>query len=146
MNPELLTLLNTALELEHAAAIQYFTHAQLLSGPGCEPLIARLEDSAKDEQAHAAKLRTLIGDYLLAVPSMGVAGTRTAGGLLDILQTNLTSEREAIVQYQKILDWLHKALAENNANGLPYHTLEHDIRHLLMEEQEHVAELARLLR
>jgi len=48
----LVEMLNDALELEHAARIQYLAHAQEIIGINAEPIVARLEEIADDEKKH----------------------------------------------------------------------------------------------
>lgn len=135
-------LLNKALSMEYAAAIQYGIHTEQISGPNAEPLMARLKDDQHDEEKHADILRNLIGDFLLAVPGSTVAEIKDAKtDISDILNVNILTENEAIDTYLDILD----QLADDKDKLKPiYAKLEHDIRHILMEEQEHVAELERL--
>ena len=139
---EIIKLLNSALELEHAARIQYLSHAEIVDGLNAEPIIARLKEIAKDEEGHESKFRTLIGDYLGGVPSMGIAKTALAKTIKEILEVNLKAEKEAVAIYKKILEKINASKGE-----LPYEflKLEHDVRHVIMDEQEHIAELKILL-
>jgi bacterioferritin len=136
---ELLTMLNHALDLEHAAHIQYLSHAEIVDGDGAEAIIARLKEIAGDELEHQKKFRALIG-ALGGVPSMGMAPTKKAMTVKEILEQNLKDEKEAVDTYRKILE---KVKTEK----VKYYDflLEHDIRHILMEEQEHITELEMLL-
>ncbi len=139
---ELVKLLNQALEKEHAARIQYLAHAELIDGLNAEKLIERLKEIASDEAKHEGMFRTLIGDYLGGEPSMGLAPTQRAEKIGKILDVNIAGEKEAIDFYKKIYA---KVIA--NKEQLPYafETLEHEIRHIIIDEQEHVAELSILL-
>lgn len=139
---EITRLLNEALELEHAARIQYLSHAEIVDGLNAEPIIARLREIAKDEEEHEKKFRTLIGDFLGGVPSMGIAKTTPANTIKEILEVNLKAEKEAVDTYKKILEKIN-----TSKNELPYEflTLEHEVRHVIMDEQEHIAELKILL-
>ncbi|MEM3575320.1 MAG: ferritin-like domain-containing protein, partial [Candidatus Bathyarchaeia archaeon] len=65
---KILELLNHALELEHAAFVQYLSHAEIVDGINAEPIIGRLKEIADDERKHQEKFRTLIG-LLGGVPS-----------------------------------------------------------------------------
>ena len=98
-------------------------------------------DNADDENKHAAKLRSLISDFLLAEPTMDFAPTRKAAALSDILKTNIDTEREAVAIYRKIKDAVFAAKKD-----IPdaYDTLMFDINEILREEQEHISELVRL--
>ncbi|MBI5399504.1 ferritin-like domain-containing protein [Candidatus Saganbacteria bacterium] len=139
---ELIGMLNKGLELEHAARIQYLAHAELVKGIEAEPIIARLREIAGDEAKHEGIFRNLIGDYLFGEPSMGLAATHRAAETPGILEVNLKGEKDAIdfykIIYQKVID---------NKKSFPYEfeTLEHEIRHIIIDEQSHVAELLLLL-
>jgi len=139
---KVLEMLNKALELEHAARIQYLSHAELIDGLNAEPIIARLKEIAGDEEKHEGVFRNLIGDYLGGVPSMGIAKTHPAKTVKEILEVNLKNEREAVDFYLTILDEIRKG-----KDGLKYEyfTLEHGVRHVIQDEQEHIAELKVLL-
>lgn len=139
---ELVIMLNKALQLEHAARIQYLAHAEMIKGENAEKLIERIKEIAGDEEKHEAKFRNLIGSYLGGEPVMDLAPTHRADKLKPILEVNLKGEKEAIdfykTIYQKITD---------NKKELQYEfeTLEHEIRHVIIDEQEHVVELSLLL-
>ncbi|HID72779.1 TPA: hypothetical protein EYP38_02450 [Candidatus Micrarchaeota archaeon] len=139
---EIAKMLNKALELEHAAHVQYLSHAEALGGVGSEGVVARLKEIASDEAEHAEKFRTLIGAYLDDVPSMGIAKTRKARTLKDILRINMEDEKEAVRIYTSILDKIAK-----QRKSLPYEflRLEHELRHVIMDEQEHITELKALM-
>lgn len=139
---ELVNMLNKALELEHAAYVQYLSHAEIVDGLNCEPIIERLKEIASDEAKHQEIFRTLIGDYLGGVPSMGIAETKSAKTIQEILEVNLKDEKAAVDFYVQIL----KKIAQEKEN-LPYEylKLEHEVRYVIMDEQEHIAELKKLL-
>jgi bacterioferritin (cytochrome b1) len=128
------------LDLEHAAHIQYLSHAEIVEGEGAESIIARLKEIAGDELKHQEKFRALIG-ALGGVPSMGIAPTHAAKSLQEILEQNLKDEKEAVDTYRKIVQKL-------KTEKIEYYDflLEHEIRHILMEEQEHITELELLLK
>ena len=139
---ELTVMLNKALELEHAARIQYLTHAELVKGIDAEPVIARLKEIASDELKHEGKFRDLIANYLDGAPSMGMAKTHKAKDRTEILEVNLTDEKDAIEFYKSIY---RKAVENKDKLTDIFETLEHEIRHVIIEEQQHVAELSVLL-
>lgn len=139
---EIIEMLNKALELEHGARIQYLSHAEVVDGVNAEPIIARLKEIAEDEKKHEDKFRNLIGNYLGGVPSRNMSKTYPAATIKEILEVNLKAEKEAVETYRKILEKINSSKDE-----LPYEffVLEHDIRHIIMDEQEHIAELKLLL-
>jgi bacterioferritin (cytochrome b1) len=139
---QLIKMLNQALELEHAARIQYLAHAELVKGLSAESVIERLKEIASDEEKHEGKFRNMIGNYLEAEPSMGIAQTHKAKEINNILEVNLKDEKTAIDFYKTI----YNKIVENK-DSLPYvfETLEHEVRHIILDEQEHVTELSVLL-
>ena len=139
---ELVTMLNHALELEHAARIQYLAHAEIISGPGAEAVINRLTEIAADELKHEEIFRNLIGGYLGGEPSMGLAETHQAKDRKKILEVNLKGEKDAIDFYEKIYQ---KVIENKKALKYEFETLEHGIRHVILDEQEHIVELSLLL-
>ncbi|MBS7658566.1 MAG: ferritin-like domain-containing protein [Candidatus Bathyarchaeia archaeon] len=136
----ILKMLNHALELEHAAFIQYLSHAEIIDGENAEPIIARLKEIAEDEKKHQEQFRKLIG-ILGGIPSMSIAETHSAKNLKEILEQNLKDEKLAVDTYRKILEELKK----EKTQGYYDYILEHEIRHILMDEQEHITELELLL-
>jgi bacterioferritin (cytochrome b1) len=139
---ELVGMLNHALELEHAARIQYLAHAELVKGAGAEKVIERLKEIASDEQKHEEIFRELIGGYLGGEPVMSLAKTYEAKETKKILQVNLKGEKDAIDFYKKI----YQKVIDNKKNlQYEFETLEHGIRHVIIDEQEHVIELSLLL-
>jgi len=139
---ELIVMLNHALEMEHAARIQYLAHAELIKGIDAESIIARLKEIASDEAKHEDKFRDLIGNYLFGEPSMGIAQTHKAKETTQILEVNLKDEKVTIDFYKSI----YKKVIENKEKlQYIFETLEHEIRHVVIEEQQHVAELSILL-
>ncbi len=139
---ELVSLLNHALELEHAARIQYLAHAELIKGIEAEPVIERLKEIASDEAKHEEKFRNLIGSYLGGEPVMSLAETHKAGDTVKILEVNLKGEKDAIDFYKQIYN---KVLSNKDKLQYEAETLEHEIRHVILDEQEHVVELSLLL-
>jgi bacterioferritin (cytochrome b1) len=137
---KIIELINHGLELEHAAFVQYLSHAEIVDGIDAEPIIARLKEIANDEKGHQEKFRTLIGD-LGGIPSMDFTPRHPAKTIKQILEINLKDEKTAVDTYRKILQELKK----EKEQGYYDHLLEHEIRHILMEEQEHITELELLL-
>jgi bacterioferritin len=136
----ILKLLNHALELEHAAYAQYMSHAKIAEGLNAEPIVARLKEIAEDERKHQEVFRKLIG-VLGGVPSMKMAQIHQAKDVKEILEQNLKDEKDAVDTYRKILEEIRKG----GNQGYYDYLLEHEVRHVLMEEQEHISELELLL-
>jgi len=139
---ELIKMMNQALKLEHAARIQYLAHAEDIHGLYSESVIARLKEIASDEQKHEGMFRTMISDYLQGEVTMDLAPTHPAKGIDKILTVNLADEKNAIDFYKKI----YKKIIDNKAElQYEFETLEHELRHIIMDEQEHVVELTQLM-
>jgi bacterioferritin (cytochrome b1) len=136
---ELVKMLNQALELEHAARIQYLAHAEQVTTPA---VIARLKEIADDEKEHEDMFREMIGSYLEGVPTMGIAETHSVKTEKESLKVNLDDERHAIDVYTGIME---KLKAMNKELKYEYLQLEHSLRHIIMDEQEHIVELKLLL-
>lgn len=139
---QLVEMLNDALELEHAARIQYLAHAQEIIGINAEPVIARLKEIAEDEKKHEDMFRDIIGNYLGMTPTMCISETHCAKDTKEILQTNLKDEQHAHDFYEKIME---KIKGMKNDLKYEYYQLEHNIRHIIMDEEEHISELKVLL-
>lgn len=135
-DPRLAESLNRLLAKEHACAIRYATHAAFVTGPHVDAVTRRLQEIASDELEHAAKLRTRIC-ALGGVPTMEVDGRGRPGPLTlgEILQENISEEREAIGDYTRILEEIPPL------NVLLRRTLED----ILKDEQEHLEELTALI-
>ena len=139
---ELVDMLNHALELEHAARIQYLAHAELIKGINAEKVVERIKEIASDEAKHEGMFRNLIGNYLGAEPVMTLAETHKAKEVKKILEVNLKGEKDAIDFYKKIYQ---KVIDNKESFTYEFETLEHEIRHVIIDEQEHVTELSLLL-
>lgn len=139
---QLIEMFNNALELEHAARIQYLAHAEEIVGLNAEPIIARLKEIADDEKKHEELFRDIIGNYLGVTPSMCIAETHCAKTTKEILEINLKDERHAVDFYIKIMDELKDMKKELKYE---YYQIEHKLRHVIIDEQEHIAELKMLL-
>jgi bacterioferritin (cytochrome b1) len=138
----LVEMLNNALELEHAARIQYLAHAQEIIGINAEPIVARLKEIADDEKKHEDMFRDMIGNYLGMTPSMCIAETHCAENTKEILEINLKNERHAIDVYEKIMEKIKEMKKDLKYE---YYQLEHNIRHIIIDEEEHISELKVLL-
>lgn len=139
---ELVDMLNQALAMEYACYVQYLDHATKVKGLYAEKIIERLEELASDEAEHAEKLRTLISDYLDGETIMSLAEPKKAKEISAILKIDIQSEKQAIDLYKKI----YQKIIDNKDNfQYIFVKLEHEIRHIIMDEEEHIIELSTLL-
>jgi bacterioferritin (cytochrome b1) len=72
---------------------------------------------------------------------MGMAETHPAKTIDEILKVNIKDERHAVDVYKGILE---KANTMKNELTYEYFQIEHRIRHVILDEQEHIAELKKL--
>lgn len=142
INEELVTMLNQALRLEHAARIQYLAQAGLIKGLHSESIIERIKEIAGDEAKHEEKFRNLITNYLNGELAMEMAPTHKAKTIEEILKVNIQDEKTAIDFYKKIYA---KIIANKESFPYCFEALEHEVRHIILDEQEHVVELSALL-
>ncbi len=132
---KMVELLNKALSTEYQADLQYLTHAAVIQGINAEPVIARLKEIAKDEEKHAEMLRDRIANGLGGIPTMDVAKRFMETDIEKVLRLNLKFELEAIELYRGIQAQIPRGEL----------LLEHEVRHIIQDEMEHVEELKLLL-
>jgi len=126
--------LNNALVQEHACAIRYMTHAEMVTGLSAESVSARLKEIAGDEWMHAQKLRERI-TALGGAPAVEVGEVQVAKDIDEILKVNIREEKDALVMYQEILKMIPK---------LELLRLYETIEDIIQDEEEHLEELSRL--
>ena len=73
---------------------------------------------------------------------MSLAPTHKANKTIEILDVNLKGEKEAIDFYKQIYK---KVMDNKDAFPYEFETLEHTVRHVIVDEQEHVTELSLLM-
>jgi len=138
---KLLELLNKALELEHQAEAQYLSHATLVSGECADAITERLKEIAGDEHKHAEMFRECI-EIMNGTPSISMAEGHPAANNTQILKVNLKDERYAVDFYRTIVEELQKSRAELRYE---HEFIEHKLRHVIIDEEEHALELRTLL-
>ena len=138
---KLIELLNQGLELEHQAEAQYLSHATLLSGETADALTDRLVEIAGDEHKHADMFRKCI-EILDGTPSIKMHPGHPARTNGEILGVNLKDERGAVDFYRTIIAELQGCRTELKYE---YEYVEHKLRHIIMDEEEHALELRTLL-
>jgi rubrerythrin len=72
---------------------------------------------------------------------MGMAETHPAKTIDKILEVNIKDEMHAVDVYKRILE---KVNTIKNELKYEYLQIEHKLRHIIMDEQEHIAELSLL--
>ena len=132
---KLVELLNTDLELEYSAAIQYINHAAVMTGAAYGDIIRELKVHANEEIQHAMTLSDQI-DYLGGCPSVNVGKIQTSKDNEEMLRQDLDGEEGAIKRYKVRIE---------QAEQLKEFALAQQLRNILATEQEHAMDLRQAL-
>lgn len=132
---KLIDLLNSDLELEYSAAIQYINHAAVMTGAAYGDIIKELKIHANEEIQHAMTLADQI-DYLEGAPSINVGKIRTSKQNEEMLQQDLEGEEDAIKRYKMRIE---------QAEQLKEFALAQQLRNILAVEQEHAMDIKQAL-
>jgi len=136
MNRErLIELLNEDLSREYQAIIAYVNYSQVLKGAAYMNIAAELEQHAAEELSHALIISGQI-DYLNGMPTVVPKPVKTSEKAEDMLRFDLENESETIRQYRRRL---------KQADELGEFALAESIREILVQEQEHLTDLATAL-
>lgn len=130
----MLQLLNMDLELEYSSAIQYITHASLITtAPAYEVVSREITMDALEEMLHAIVLAGQI-THLGGCPSTKVAQVYIPGNGTEMLAHDLNDEVDAIWRYSRRIQ---------QAEQLKAYDLAEDLRSILAMEQEHMLDFER---
>ena len=132
---ELAKLLNEDLAREYQAIIAYVNYSQVLKGAAYMNIAAELEKHAAEELSHALIISGQI-DYLNGMPTVVPKPVKTSEKAEDMLRFDLENESETIRQYRRRL---------KQADELGEFALAESIREILVQEQEHLTDLATAL-
>jgi bacterioferritin len=131
----LIDLLNEDLSREYQAIIAYVNYSQVLKGAAYMNIAAELEKHAAEELSHALIISGQI-DYLNGMPTVTPKPVKTSEKAEDMLRFDLDNESETIRQYRRRL---------KQAEELSEFALAESIRQILVDEQEHLTDLATAL-
>jgi len=131
----LIELLNDDLSREYQAIIAYVNYSQVLKGAAYMNIAAELEKHAAEELNHALIISGQI-DYLNGMPTVTPKPVKTSEKAEDMLRFDLDNEAETIRQYRRRL---------KQAEELSEFALAESIRGILVNEQEHLTDLATAL-
>ena len=132
---ELIRLLNEDPAREYQAIIAYVVYSQVLKGAQYMSIAQELETHAAEELQHASIISKQI-DYLGGVPAVVPLSVRTSEDPEQMLRFDLENEVETVRNYRARVRQC-EALSE-------YAVAEH-IREILVQEQEHLIDLATAL-
>src|SRR6266478_20511 len=128
-------LLNEDLAREYQAIIAYVVYSQVLKGAEYMAIAKELEGHAKQELEHALIIAKQI-DYLGGVPVTAPKPVQISDDPRALLRFDLENERETILNYRKRV---------READALGEYALTEQIRQILVQEQEHLIDLATAL-
>jgi len=131
----LIELLNEDLSREYQAIIAYVNYSQVLKGPEYMQIAKELETHAGEELSHALKVAKQI-DYLGGMPSVTPQPVKTSEKATDMLKFDLENERVTIANYRRRV---------KQAEELGEYAISETLREILVEEQDHLSELATAL-
>ena len=132
---QLIEGLNEDLSREYQAIIAYVNYSQVLTGAAYMSIAAQLEIHAAQELSHALQIAKAI-DYLGGMPSVTPKLVKTSEKAEDMLRLDLDNERETIREYRRRV---------KQADLLNEFAIAEAIRGILVEEQDHLSDLATAL-
>jgi bacterioferritin len=131
----LIELLNEDLSREYQAIIAYVNYSQVLKGAEYMQIARELESHASEELSHALKVAKQI-DYLGGMPSVTPVAVKTSEKATDMLKFDLENERVTIAHYRRRV---------KQADELGEFALSEVLREILVQEQDHLIDLATAL-
>jgi bacterioferritin len=132
---QLIKLLNEDLSREYQAIIAYVNYSQVLKGAQYMKIAAELEKHAGEELDHALKIAKQV-DYLGGMPSVTPVPVKTSDKNEDMLKFDLENERVTIANYRRRV---------KQADEMGEFALSEVLREILVQEQDHLIELATAL-
>jgi bacterioferritin len=131
----LIDALNEDLSREYQAIIAYVNYSQVLKGAAYMAIADELALHAKEELDHALQVANHI-DYLGGMPSVTPLPVKTSEKAEDMLRFDLDNEKETIRNYRRRV---------KQAEELNEYAIAESIREILIQEQEHLVDLATAL-
>jgi len=132
---ELIARLNEDLSREYQAIIAYVVYSQVLKGAEYMSIAKELEVHAGEELQHALTIAKHI-DYLGGMPNATPKAVKLSEDAKTMLRADLQNEHTTILEYrQRVKD----------CDSLEEYALAESIREILMQEQEHLIDLATAL-
>jgi len=132
---KLAKLLNEDLSREYQAIIAYVVYSQVLKGPEYMSIADQLEQHAHEELQHALTISRQI-DYLGAMPTVTPKPVKVSEKARDMLRFDLNNEAETIRAYRERV---------RQCEELEEFAMAEQIREILVQEQDHLIDLATAL-
>lgn len=132
---DLIAGLNEDLAREYQAIIAYVVYSQAIKGAQYMTIAKELETHASEELAHALIIANQI-DYLGGEITATPKPVKTSDDAKQMLRFDLENERETILAYRERL---------RQCESLGEYAISEHIREILVDEQEHLVDLATAL-
>lgn len=132
---QLVDLLNEDLAREYQAIIAYVVYSQVIKGAAYTDIARELEKHAGEELSHALLISKQI-DYLGGTPVVTPKPVKLADEPDDLLRFDLANEQETIAHYRNRI---------RQAEALGEFALSETLREIILQEQEHLIDLATAL-
>ena len=129
---EMVHLLNEDLAREYQAVIAYTVYSQTLKGAPYTDIAKELETHAGEELSHALKIARQI-DYFGGRPEVRPKEVKTSSDPEQMLQFDLENERVTLQNYRERI---------RQADGMGEFALSEVLREIIVQEQEHLMDLA----
>jgi bacterioferritin len=128
-------LLNEDLAREYQAIIAYVVYSQVLKGAAYMAIADQLEQHAQEELKHALIISRQI-DYLGGMPTVAPKPVKVSEKAEDMLRFDLQNEADTIRNYRERV---------RQCEDLGEFAIAEHIREILLEEQDHLIDLATAL-
>lgn len=129
---EMIRLLNEDLAREYQAVIAYIVYSQTIKGAQYLHIASELQKHASEELDHALKIAKQI-DYLNGTPVVVPKEVKVSDQAEDMLRFDLENERVTIQQYRERI---------RQAEAMGEFALSEVLREIIVQEQEHLTDLA----
>jgi bacterioferritin len=132
---KLAALLNEDLAREYQAIIAYVVYSQVLKGAEYMNIADQLEKHAAEELKHALTISRQI-DYLGAMPTVTPKPVKVSENAQEMLRADLRNEIDTIKNYRERI---------RQCEALGEFAIAEHIREILLDEQDHLIDLATAL-
>jgi bacterioferritin len=132
---QLIQLLNEDLSREYQAIVAYVVYSQAIKGAQYMAIADELKVHAGEELQHALTIASQI-DYLGGMPTATMKPVKLSDKAEDMLRFDLDNENETIRHYRERV---------RQCEALGEYAIAENIRGILVQEQEHQADLATAL-
>jgi bacterioferritin len=129
---EMVRLLNEDLAREYQAIIAYIVYSQTMKGAEYNHIASELKKHAGEELQHALQIAKQI-DYFNGIPVTAPKEVKLSDKAEDMLRFDLENERVTIMNYRERI---------RQAEAMGEFALSEVLREIIVQEQEHLTDLA----